>query len=385
VALLGFSLRSKILFPIHFIDYRNFLSAHSHFAFAGWAGLCLMTMLIHDLLPQPVSQKNIYRWILGGIAISSLGMAFTFPFFGYNAVSMFFSSLYIVVTLVFAPVFIKDVSRSGITGMVRLLSISAVCSLIISFLGTLGLIYILVTKSGNSLLYRDSIYMFLHFEYNGFFTLSVFALFFDYLAKKGTPPGKNANRFSKLLVISIIPSLFLSLLWHNNTLYYALAGAGCVLMLSSLYFFFGMLKTIRPAELFPSSMAKTFWYFSVFSFGLKMLLNVGTIFPALGNAVYGDRPVIIGFLHLVFLGFLTFYLLAILINQQYFHRNMRLMTIPFYIFSSGIIANELLLMIQGLGILFKTNNTIFQWLLWGASSLLLAGALLIYLSRISVI
>ena len=129
-------------------------------------------------------RKKIYQWILAGIEISSLGMAFTFPFYGYNAVSIFFSTLYIVVTVVFAPVFIKDVVKSNHHKTVRLLSISAVICLIVSFLGALGLVYILMSKSSNSILYRDSIYTFLHFQYNGFFTLSVFALVFSYVLKK---------------------------------------------------------------------------------------------------------------------------------------------------------------------------------------------------------
>jgi hypothetical protein len=116
-----------------------------------------------------------------------------------------------------------------------------------------------------------------------------------------------------------------------------------------------------------------------------MLLNVGTIFPQLGNAVYGDRPVIIGFLHLVFLGFLTFYLLATLLENNYFTNNKKIIVLPFYLFSFGILANELFLMIQGLGILFKTNNEIYKWLLWFTSILLFFGALFILLSRLSII
>jgi hypothetical protein len=42
-------------------------------------------------------------------------------------------------------------------------------------------------------------------------------------------------------------------------------------------------------------------------------------------------------------------------------------------------------MIQGLGILFKTNNEIYKWLLWLTSILLFLGALFILLSRLSII
>jgi hypothetical protein len=385
VALLGFSLRSKILFPIHFIDYRNFLSAHSHFAFAGWAGLALIALLIYDLLPEHLAQKKIYQWILAGIEISSLGMAFTFPFFGYNNLSIFFSTLYIVATVAFAPVFIKDVLQARQQKAVKWLAVSAVSSLILSFTGTLGLVYILFTRSGNSILYRDSIYTFLHFQYNGFFTLSVFALFLNYLLKKGMAIGKKAELFSIFLCCSIVPALFLSLLWHNSIFVYLLAALGCIFIILSLIYFFGFLKFVKPEQLFTSAIARTLWLFSAFSFGLKMLLNVGTIFPQLGNAVYGDRPVIIGFLHLVFLGFLTFYLLATLLEKGYFTKHGKIIAYPFFVFSLGIIANELLLMIQGLGVLLQTNSDIYKWLLWIAAIILLVGSALIALARLAVI
>src|SRR5215213_3756145 len=184
VAFLGFALRSKILFPLHFLDYSGLLSAHSHFAFAGWAGLMLITMFIYDILPTEFSGKKIYPCILAAIEISGLGMAFLFPFFGYNAFTIAFSTLYVLATIVFVPVFIRDVLRSQVNRNIKLLSISALVSLALSFLGTVGLTYIIITRSGGSLLYRDSIYTFLHFQYNGFFTLGVFTLFMNYVLNK---------------------------------------------------------------------------------------------------------------------------------------------------------------------------------------------------------
>src|SRR5215467_286068 len=83
VALLGTTLRMKFLFPIPFIDYKNFLSAHSHFAFGGWVTLTLMTLYIDDLLTQDQKDRTVYQWILWGVEITSIGMAISFPFKGY--------------------------------------------------------------------------------------------------------------------------------------------------------------------------------------------------------------------------------------------------------------------------------------------------------------
>jgi hypothetical protein len=385
VAFLGFILRSKILFPLDFIDFRSTLSAHSHFAFAGWAGLSLLTLLIYDILPEVSNKKKIYQWVLALIEISSLGMAFLFPFLGYTGITIFFSTLYVVAVVVFVPVFMKDVLQNVSDKNVKLLSISALLSLMLSFLGTIGLSYIILTRSGGSLLYRDSIYTFLHFQYNGFFILAAFALLLNYIVTKGAVSDKNAKWFSVFLCLSIVPTLFLSLLWHNKNFFYFIGALGCVMILLSLFYFFRFLKTIRFNNYYLTGIAKSFLIFSIMSFLLKMLLQVGTIFPQLGNAVYGDRPIIIGFLHLVFLGFLTFFILSTLIRDEFFTRKNKIISLPLVIFAIGVLANESFLMLQGFGILLKTNHGVYNWLLWGTAFVLFTGAFLIALSRIYII
>ena len=377
VAFLGVLLRSKIVFTMPFLDYRYLLSAHSHFAFGGWVGLSLIGLLIFELLPGHLYKKRIYLWILIGIEISALGMALLFPFRGYTAFSVFFSSLYIIVSFVFAWIFLKDILNSSINKITRLLSISAIASMVISSIGPLGLAYILLSHSGNSILYRDSIYTFLHFQYNGFFTLSIFALLFNRLIKQKILPRKTAYNFSLFLCLSVIPALFLALLWHNSIAFYILAVIACLFIFLSLINFFKLLRAVDWNNFFLHPLAKNLWFLAAISFCLKMILNIGTVFPQLGNAIYGNRPVIIGFLHLVFLGFVSFYILSSLIESGFFIKRGKLIRLPFFVFGFGIIANEALLMLQGLEILFKTNSMWYSWLLWFNSMVLFCGALLI--------
>ena len=97
VALLGMTLRTKFLFEIPFIDYRNVLSAHSHFAFGGWVTLVLMVLFIEKLLLPEQKNKRIYQVYLWGIQLSSWGMLLSFPFQGYAAASTrFFNSIYFI-------------------------------------------------------------------------------------------------------------------------------------------------------------------------------------------------------------------------------------------------------------------------------------------------
>lgn len=375
VALLGFTLRSKILFPLGFIDYRNFLSAHSHFAFSGWVGLALTTLLIYLLLPAERSGRKVYQWILALTEISSLGMAISFPIQGYAPASIFFSSLYILINYFFAFVFIKDLLKIPIHKHVKLLAVASIISLLLSAVGPFGLAYILMTKSINANLYRDSIYVFLHFQYNGFFTLAVFAIFFDKLIKKGIAVGTNMKWFVILLTASVLPSVFLALLWHKNAIMYGTALIGCILVLLSLFFFTQFIS--RDDRLLNNRLARNLLRLSFLSFALKLLLNAGTIIPELDNEIYGDHPVIIGFLHLVFLGFVTFFILSQLIEMGIFSKGERTPKFPFYVFATAVILNETILMVQGLEILFKTNSGMYSWLLWFVAILLLTGAFLI--------
>lgn len=311
-------------------------------------------------------------------------MAVTFPFSGYNAVSMFFSTLYIVVTVFFAVIYTKDFLKVQVPGHVKLLALAAVACLIISYLGTLGLVYILSVKSGDAILYRDSIYTFLHFQYNGFFTLGLFALYYHLRFKRGLVVNRNDRRFINLLCLSVIPSLFLALLWHNSVVFYVLAALGCLLLLGALFYFFKSIRHLLLSDLFKLRFANTLVIFAGVSFVLKLLLNAGTIIPALGDAVYGDRPIIIGFLHLVFLGMLTFYLLAVYCEQDIFSKGGRLVKLPIIVFSTGIFLNEILLFVQGLIILFNVNSGIFKWLLWVAAIVLFLGAFMMVIARLQV-
>ncbi|RYD90202.1 MAG: hypothetical protein EOP50_16340 [Sphingobacteriales bacterium] len=100
VALLGFTMRLKILFEIPFLDYRNLLNAHSHFAFCGWVGFMLLTLSVHYLLPP--QQRDRFKWLLLAVDATAIGMLLTFPWLGYAGASLIFSSAYVILTFIFA-------------------------------------------------------------------------------------------------------------------------------------------------------------------------------------------------------------------------------------------------------------------------------------------
>jgi hypothetical protein len=385
VALLGVTLRTKLLFTVRFIDFKNFLSAHSHFAFGGWVTLALMLLYITNLLTREQQQKKIYRLILWGIEINAFGMAITFPFEGYALLSIIFSTLFIFFTYGFSWFFFKDLRKTSVEPLVKSLAIASLAFLVISSIGPFTLAYILATKTGNAILYRDSIYTYLHFQYNGFFTLSVFALFFNQLfAKIELATKKKIRPFVVFICLSVIPALFLSLLWHSYNIYIrSLAIIGCALTIITLFYFsrFAFKKTTY--SIYASSIARVLLVLSMISFAIKMLLQIGTIIPSLANAVFGYRPIIIGFLHLVFLGFVTFYILSNFVNDNVFRLERTISETAIVFFSSAIVINETILLVDGIGLMFYTTNPVYAWLLWIASILLFAGTCLILAARIA--
>lgn len=385
VALLGMTLRTKLLFPLRFIDFKNFLSAHSHFAFGGWVTLALMLLYITQLLTAEQQQKKIYQWILWGIELNAFGMAITFPFGGYALLSIIFSTLFIFFTYAFSWVFLKDLHNSKADPIVKLLANVAVASLVISSIGPFTLAYILATKTGDAILYRDSIYTYLHFQYNGFFSLSVFALLFNQLFTSiDLGARKRIRPFAIFLCLSVLPALFLSLLWHEYNIYiHSLAIVGCALTLIALFYFLRFVFKRSLYSIYASSLARTLLAFAMVSFAVKMLLQIGTIIPSLANAVFGYRPIIIGFIHLVFLGFVTFYILSNFLNDKVFDLERKTAKTAIVFFSFAIITNETILLVDGIGLMFYTTSPVYPWLLWVAAIFLFVGASLILAARIA--
>jgi hypothetical protein len=132
-------------------------------------------------------------------------------------------------------------------------------------------------------------------------------------------------------------------------------------------------------------LARTLLTFSVIAFIIKISLQMGTIVPALGNAVFGFRPIIIGFLHLVFLGLVSFYIFSNFLSSGVFPAEKRISTTAIIFFAVAIIFNEAILLVDGIGLMFYITNPIYSWLLWVASIFLFTGTILILAARLNKI
>ena len=139
VALLGLTMRAKLMFSMPFLNFKNILHAHSHFAFGGWVTLALLALMTWQLLPAERSSRPVYKWLMGGILVNAAGMLFSFPFQGYAFFSIFFSTLFIFVTYGYTYIFLKDLRRASISRPVKLLASGAVIYMALSSVGAFTL------------------------------------------------------------------------------------------------------------------------------------------------------------------------------------------------------------------------------------------------------
>ncbi|HEU4554933.1 MAG TPA: hypothetical protein VFS25_18935 [Chitinophaga sp.] len=379
VALLGLLLRSKILFPLPGINFGFLLHAHSHFAFTGWVTLCLLTLITYKIVPAGYNSRPVYQWLLGGMLVSAVGMLLSFPFEGYAAVSIVFSTLSILVSYAFAWVLVKHVLSAGVSRPVMILLFSALAALVLSSAGPFTLAYIMASHKAAPVLYRNAIYTYLHLQYNGFFTLGILALFVhDFSSAFNGLAGKHLNRFAIALSVSVLPTLCLSYLWHSpNMAIRIIAIAGCACLAAALTWFIAMLWHAKTAFGNVHPFAKKLGALALISFVLKTAMQVIIVIPAAGNMVFANRPVIIGYLHLIMLGFITLYLLGCLMQQGYFTAEQPAAKAGIIIFTWAIVANEVVLMGQGFSYLLWFSSIVYPWLLWIAAIGLFTGAVVI--------
>ena len=385
MAFLGFVLRSKIVFELPFINYNHLLEAHSHFGLGGWATLTIMTMLIRELLPESSRKKEIYQWILGSVLFFAWTMLITFMIWGYNGISTVSMLCFIMLNYFWGGVFLKDLLKTKTDSTVKLLAGSSVICLILSTSGLLAISYIYFSKSFDAFLYRNALFTYLHFLYNGFFTLAIFAILFNLVIQKtdGRVSNGNMQWFAKTLCLSIIPSLFITYLWQDpNKWIRIIAILGCIVLLICFYIFLKTMASLQSIYKHQKPVIRWLIFVSLTSFMLKIFLQGFTVFPVIGNAIFGNRPVIMGFLHMVFLAFVTLFILAYFIQEGLLNSHMKWATTGSYLFVIAVVINEMLLLTQGLSTMLVAGSIVFPWLLWLTAIVLFLATLFLVFGRI---
>lgn len=333
------------------LPYDHLLHGHSHIAVLGWAFFGLYIIFIKLLWPRLKERKH--ATILGtSIFVVSLIMFFAFLYEGYATYSIIMSTIHIFVEY-WAIVFIFRRLREDekIPKLSSLFMKGALISLFLSSIGPFALGYLGATGLKESALFEMSIYFFLHFQYNGFLSLFLLGLLFMMLYGAGVNFSKSRARTGFwIYFLSLFPWYLSSILWADLG-----SLAEVVARLGSTAQFIGIVTIIlslRPAipalrekfhPLISTGLAISFLFFLI-----KGLMEFGLVLPGLAELVFDTRSVIVGYLHLTLLGFISFFLIVQFQMAQLIEVEHRASLSASLIFLIGFTLNELILFFQGL-------------------------------------
>lgn len=341
-AFLGIVLR---LFPVTTINatYKYIIHTHSHIALLGWVYVALTTIIFHIAIDKEKTKK--YKLIFWSTQITIIGMMFSFPFIGYAFYSILFSTLFLICSYWFYSFFRKNHILETKNSSYKFISTSLVL-MVISTIGPWALGIIMNTLGATSPWYKNAIYFYLHFQYNGWFIFCLIGVFYFLLEKSKISFSKKiASQFYQLMLISCILTLSLSFLWMNpSSMIYLIAIVGGIVQLIAFGVFF---KQIQEIKIKLKDLLKPQLYvlfkFAFILFLIKISLQALTAIPYFSELTTYILDFVIGYLHLTFLGVVTVSTLAFL-------RNFKLIQLPkiwIRIYILGFILSELLIFYKG--------------------------------------
>ncbi|WP_100613966.1 hypothetical protein [Confluentibacter citreus] len=338
-AVFGLLLRYVFVQPIEF-NYRYLTHAHSHVAMLGWVYLMLFTLIVHYFIPN---KKPIYNRLFWVTQLAVVGMLISFPFQGYAAVSISFSTLHIFCSYYFAYLIFKH-HKTNHKGTSRLLKM-ALAFMLVSTIGVWCLGPAVAMLGQASAFYQIAIQFFLHFQFNGWFLLAVIAVFFHKLQLQDS---KQFRLFFKFLIISTILTFAMPVNWfapHPVLLW--INGIGVICQLTALFYFVIIAKSpLKKLLQTQATITKYMYVFALVCFVLKIVLQSASLIPEVSNLAYQHRNFVIGFIHLTMLGVISGFLFAFLLQNSLI-KHSKTLTFGMYAFILGFVLTELILLIQG--------------------------------------
>jgi hypothetical protein len=311
-ALIGVLIRWHFLYTLPHFNYNHWIHAHSHLAFLGWVFLALMALLNFYFERSENFPVRKFKMLAGWIVIANLGMLISFPIQGYGPVSIFFSSMHMLLGIYVFFLYHSFLKQQGSLGF-QLIGWGFVF-MIISGIGPLMLGPIVALGYKQTPWYDFAIYFYLHFQYNGFFTLAILGFIIHHLEQQ-----KNSLFLENIrnpivygLALAILLTYFLSLLGSEPPLvFYLLGGLGAVIQIVIV-----MLILITLLRYYQSFFHHDNLYInlmlvlSLTCLETKLYLQFLSGIPAIADYVFHNRNIVIVYLHMVLLGFITSFLLA---------------------------------------------------------------------------
>jgi membrane protein len=330
VVCLGIFMRSVQVADYPFVfNYRNIVHTHSHLALLGFVYVMLSAILARTFIPFNTQLDKRYRWLFYITQFSVLGMLCSFPFQGYGAISISFSSVFIICTYFFAKFFIKYATSPFVK--------MGIFYLILSSLG-IWFMPVTIVKFGKfSEMYMCSIAFFLHFQYNGWMLSSLMGLFVKKYGWDIQYP-QLIKRIFILFQAGIIGSLFISWVgYFSYPIYYIVGGVSVLIWLTSVIMILRLYLKTQPK----SFLATVFICFFI----AKVAMMFTGAFPVLTPYLFKNIDLLISYLHFNFLGIVTIGLLLFL--EEVYKVNRWLI----YLFLFCFITTEGLIVYKGFSVI----------------------------------
>ncbi len=336
---MGLLLRYSSVVPITF-NYRFLTHAHSHIAMLGWVYLMLYVLIVRYFVPE---QKPIYTSLFWLTEFSVVGMMLSFPFQGYAAISISFSTLHILCSYYF--VYLVWTQHKTTVIAAQYLLKTALVFMVVSTFGVWCLGPAVSMHGQASAFYQIAIQFFLHFQFNGWYLIAILALLFVMF---GFEKSKRFKRFYLLLLITTITTLALPIYWYiPYKLFYYINAIGVLLQIPLLILLLKLLSF--KAKMVFNNQPKVFKYLFVFALAslmLKVILQTITLVPEFSEAAFKYHNFVIGFIHLLMLGVVSGFLLVFLLKTQWLSAS-RLLIFGVASFILGFVLTEGILTIQG--------------------------------------
>jgi hypothetical protein len=380
LACLGFILRYKINFPLEFLEQKKMLHAHSHFAFNGWVSFLLQLIILDNFTNSYSKSMKFWNRFFTLSTIVNYAMIISFALQGYSALSIIISTAALILSYVFTYKIYRNIGGACKTYISTRFILTALFFLVLSSLGPYALAYITVSKNVHQYYYHNALYFFLHFQYNGWFMFAVLGFLMRKIEQSKLYNYKHARWLFLLLATTCIPAYFLTALWHDTPAIVTIINViTAVASLAALYFLYLLLaKCMKTIFNQMPVYCKWLYGISIAAFILKTLLQCFSAHPQLGQMAFAFRPIIIGYLHLIFLIFVSLYLVGMLAEKGVINLSFAITRIGIIVFTSAVILNELLLAIQGFASIYYIYTPAVNILLFVNTGFIIVGAYLLF-------
>lgn len=339
-ALLGVWLRLIPLVPLPGPSLRNLTHGHSHVALMGWLFLGLYGLLFRAFRREGYALPARTGAVMH---VALVGMAFTFPVFGYAASSIVFSTVHMWAGYGAAVILWRALGRSASPG-----AMLAKTALVLMGLSTLS-VYFLgpIAASGGrfSPLYQLCIQLFLHLQFNGWLLFGVAALGLKALEECGvTLAPRTFRALYAVLLWACLGTLGAPLhaVWPHVSWVFV-NGSGAIGQMFVAGWALRMTLHLSARGWMSALAAVAVWAFAV-----KAAAQLVFAYPSWIDLPAQVRPFVVGFVHLATVATCSTALFSRMMCTRDLPETGRGLNMSLFLFMAGLALSEVVLALEGL-------------------------------------